>query len=357
MTENTNDKAPPSAKIAQVVEHLFREEAAKIVASLTRVFGLENLSLAEDVVQEALVRAMQTWPYYGVPENPAAWIMQVARNRAYDVVRRETTFRNKEHLIADVSRIREAVEAPAIYFGQELEDDRLRMLFVCCHPVLAPEAQVMLALKTLCSFSVPEIARAFLTNGEAVAKRLTRAKQKIRDEKVPYEIPAGEELTARLDTVLHTLYLLFNEGYKASNGEKLVRADLCSEAIRLCSLLAQHPSGNAPKTHALLALMLLNGARLAARTDAEGHLLRLRDQDRGCWDWQMIGRGMYYLDRAIAAGEMSNYHLQAGIAAVHCTASDFESTDWSRAVALYDRLLELDDSPIVHLNRAVALAQ
>jgi len=342
--------------VSQVVEHLFRHEAGKMVSTLTRIFGIEHLNLAEDVVQEALARALQTWPYYGIPKNPSAWILQVSRNLALDVVRRERVFRNKEIEIVHLMEQQNPAPNEAVFLDQELKDDRLRMMFACCHPLVAPEAQVALALKTLCGFSTAEIARAFLTGEAVIAKRLTRAKQKIREARVPFDIPAGEELSRRLDGVLQTLYLLFNEGYKASTGEKLVREELCHEAIRLVDLLSQHPAGNRPKTHALLALMLLNGARLPTRVDAEGNLLRLKEQDRTRWDPPMIARGMFHLAQSAAGAEITAYHLQAGIAACHCAAKDCDSTDWRQIQSLYDRLIEFDDSPVVALNRAVALA-
>ena len=238
----------------------------------------------------------------------------------------------------------------------EIADDSLRMMFVCCHPQIPREAQVALALRTLCGFSVAEIASAFLTTEAAIAKRLTRAKQRIRSARIAFEIPAGEELTARLNGVLQTLYLLFNEGYKASVGERLIREELCQEAIRLTELLAGHAAGNQPKCQALLALMFLNAARLPARTDAEGNILRLKEQDRSRWDKPMIARGMFHLAQSASGSEISEYHLQAGIAACHCAASNFEDTDWRQILSLYDRLVELDDSPVVALNRAVAVA-
>jgi RNA polymerase sigma factor (sigma-70 family) len=342
--------------ISQLVEHLFRHESAKMVATLTRIFGIEHLNLAEDVVQEALGRALQTWPYRGVPENPSAWIMRASRNLALDVIRREKVFHAKEAEIARLMERDGSAPEVAVSLEHEIADDRLRMMFVCCHPVISPEAQVALALKTLCGFSVPEISHAFLTTEAAIAKRLTRAKQKIQEAQVPFEIPAGNELQRRLDSVLQSLYLLFNEGYKASSGEKLVREELCKEAICLTELLAQHPAGNQPKTHALLALMLLNAARISARADDEGNLLRLEEQDRTRWDQEMIARGMFHLRESAAGADISEYHLQAGIAACHATAMDYQSTDWARILSLYDRLIELDHSPVVALNRAVAVA-
>jgi RNA polymerase sigma-70 factor (ECF subfamily) len=346
---------PPG--VSQVVEHLFRHEAGKMVAILTGIFGIEHLTLAEDVVQETLARALQTWPFYGVPKNPAAWIMRASRNLAVDVVRRQKVFRDKE---AELIRLMER-EGPtpdaAIFPEPEITDDTLRMMFVCCHPSIPAEAQVALALKTLCGFSVTEIARAFLTTDAAIAKRLTRAKQKIREARIPFEIPVGEELGPRLDGVLPSLYLLFNEGYKASIGEKLVREELCHEAIRLTSLLAEHPAGDQPRTHALLALMLLNCARIPARMDGEGNLLLLQEQDRSTWRQPMIARGLFHLTQSAAGNELTPFHLQAGIAACHCAAKDYASTDWPRILSLYDHLIEFDDSPVVALNRAVALAE
>jgi len=345
-----------SAGVSQLVEHLFRHESGKMVATLTGIFGIEHLNLAEDVVQEALARALQTWPYRGIPENPAAWIMRASRNLALDVVRREKVFRAKEPEIARLMERDGSAPEAAIFSEHEIADDRLRMMFVCCHPVIRPEAQVPLALKTLCGFSVTEISHAFLTTEAAIAKRLTRAKQKIQEAQVPFEIPTGDELTRRLDSVLQSLYLLFNEGYKASSGENLVREELCDEAIRLTELLEQHRASNQPKTHALLALMLLNAARIPARQDNEGNLLRLKEQDRAVWDQTMIARGMFHLHESAAGSDISEYHLQAGIAACHATAIDYKSTDWAKILSLYDRLIEFDDSPVVALNRAVAVA-
>ena len=342
--------------VSHLIEHLFRHESAKMIATLTRIFGIEHLSLAEDVVQEALSRALETWPYRGIPEKPSAWIMRASRNLALDVIRRQKRFRAKEAEIAQLMERDGSAGETATFSEHEIADDRLRMMFVCCHPVIPSEAQVALALKTLCGFSVAEISHAFLTTEAAIAKRLTRAKQRIEEARVPFEIPTGDELARRLDSVLQSLYLLFNEGYKASSGEKLVRGELCEEAIRLTELLAQHPAGNHPKTHALLALMLFNAARLAAREDDRGNLLRLEEQDRTRWDQAMIARGMSHLRESAAGGAVSEYHLQAGIAACHATANDYQSTDWIRILSFYDRLMEFDDSPVVALNRAVAVA-
>lgn len=344
----------------RLAEHLFRHESGKLVSLLTRTFGVDRLQLAEDVVQETLIRALQTWPYYGIPDNPAAWITQTAKNLALDHVRRENNFRDKESSIA-ASAHRWTAEpgdaSDSIFFDDELSDNRLRMMFACCHPLIPQEARVALTLKTLCGFNIPEIAKAFLTTEAAVAKRLTRARQRIREARIPFEIPTGDEVLVRLESVEQSLYLLFNEGYKASVGESLIREELCREAIGLTNLLTQHPVGNQPRTHALLALMLLNAARLPARLDADGHILLLKEQDRSLWDQSLIAQGMAHLARSAAGDELSAFHLEAGIAACHCMARDYASTDWPRILSLYDRLAELDDSPVVALNRAVAIAQ
>lgn len=351
--------APSAVDIPGLTDHLFRHEAAKLVAVLTGIFGIERWQLAEDVVQEAMVRALQTWPYYGVPKNPAAWLTKAAKNLALDTLRREKNFQEKQpQIISHIEQLPGETEVGnSLAFESEIKDDRLRMMFVCCHPLVSREDQVALALKTLCGFSPPEIAKAFLTTEAAIAKRLTRAKLKIREARIRFEIPEGEAAARRLDGVLQSLYLLFNEGYKAARGAKLVREEICHEAIRLTGLLVAHPAGNQPRTHALLALMLLSAARLPARVDGAGNLLRLQEQDRTRWDQAMIARGMFHIAQSAAGSEISEYHLQAGIAAGHCAAPDYAATDWRQILALYDRLVEFDDSPVIALNRAVALAE
>ena len=354
---NPGDTVPPD--VIQVVDHLFRREAGKMVATLTRILGFENLQLAEDVVQDALLKAMQNWAFSGVPRNPSAWLMQVARNQALDAVRRQQNFRSKEPDITAYFEHRSGTQPgpETVHFDDEIRDDQLRMIFACCHPDLPRESQVALTLKTLCGFGEEEIAAAFLTSTAATAKRLVRARQCLREAGISLEIPAGSELLPRLDTVLQTLYLLFNEGYKASHGDELIRQDLCNEAIRLTTLLVDHPAGNQPKTHALLSLMLLAGARLSARLDAEGNLLLLAEQDRSLWDRAMIQRGLAHLNRSAAGEEISEFHLQAGIAYCHCTAANYEATDWQRILTLYDILIETNNSPVVALNRAVAISR
>lgn len=353
-----HEQPQAAGEIVKLADHLFREESGKLVSVLTRIFGIERLNLAEDVVQEALVSALQTWPYYGIPKNPAAWITQTAKNLALDLIRREGRFRNKQaEIAASIEQWPASATSDSPAFDSEIKHDRLRLIFTCCHPLIQQEAQIALALKTLCGFGSGEIAKAFLTTEAAIAKRLTRARSRIRELGIPFEIPAGEELSTRLDGVLQTLYLLFNEGYKASTGRSLIKEELCYEAIRLTAVLANHPITNQPGTHALLALMLFNGARLATRLDGEGNILRLKEQDRTRWNRKMISQGMLHLTKAAAGNEITHYHLQAAIAAHHCSARDYQSTDWQRILHLYDQYIQIDDNPVVALNRAVVIAQ
>ena len=353
-----NAVAPPIPEVPRLAEHLFRHEAGKLVSVLTGIFGIDRLQMAEDVVQEALVRALQTWPYDGIPDNPPAWLMQTAKRLALDLIRREKVFLHKQpEIVASVEqRLADAGPGNAPMFDDEIKDGRLRLIFACCHPLIPQEAQTALALKTLCGFSPREIASAFLTTEAAIAKRLTRARQSIQQQGIPFEIPTGAELSTRLDGVLQILYLLFNEGYKASTGESLVRGELCREAIRLAAALSEHPASSQPRTLALLSLMLLNTARLSGRMDPEGNILRLQEQDRSTWDRALIGLGLGHLARAAAGEAFSEYHFQAGIAACHCIAPDYQSTDWVAILAHYDQWMKISESPVVALNRAIAVA-
>jgi len=345
-----------NASAHEVAGHFFRHEGAKVVAALTAHLGAHRLQLAEDVVQEALLRALQTWSYHGVPDHPAAWLTQVAKNLAINALQREQRWNEKQDGIA--TERERWLSAPADDVTHEtFADDTLRMMFVCFHPELAAEAQTALALRTLCGFSPAEIATAFLASEAAIAKRLVRARQRIRELALPFAVPEPTELSSRLSGVLHTLYLLFNEGYKASSGDRLVREDLCHEAIRLVALLTEHPATREPRAFALLALMLLNAARLSARTDDAGNLLRLHEQDRTDWDHAMIQRGIASLHLAAQGFTLSVYHIEASIAATHCTAPDASATNWPRILLLYDQLLALTGSPVTAMNRAVAVAR
>lgn len=346
----------PLNEPAKIAADLFRSEGARLVAMLISHFGTHRLQLAEDVVQEALVRALQTWPYRGVPDNPAAWLTQTAKNLALDHLRREQRWNQKQEDIAGEHE--RWLSTPASDEKHDtFADDTLRMMFVCFHSQLSTEAQTALALRTLCGLSPAEIAAAFLCSEAAVNKRLVRARQRIRELALPFDVPGPAELPERLDGVLRTLYLLFNEGYKASSGDRLVREDLCQEAIRLTVLLAGNPVTREPRVHALLALMLLNAARLPARTDDAGNLLRLHEQNRGSWDSSLIQLGIHHLGLAAAGEKLSEYHLEAGIAACHSIAPDDASTDWPRILSLYDQLVALNASPVAAMNRAVAVAR
>src|SRR5579864_4792915 len=359
--------------VGELVDHLFRHSAGQMVATLTRMLGPQNLSLAEEVVQDALVRAIETWPHRGVPENPRGWLMQVARNRALDCLRRDATRARKAGELAaepvnapapmapmdpmaPMTSTR-AQTSPATLLDPEGSgaDDTLVMILMCCHPALAREAQVALTLKTVGGFSVDEIARAFLLRPAAVAQRLVRAKRLLRERRIAFELPA-RGLGARIGSALETIYLMFNEGYAATAGDDLVRSDLCGEAVRLAAILADHPATTLPEVHALLALMLFQASRLPARCDAEGALVLLADQDRRRWDRALIGRALGHLERCAAGGRATAYHLEAGIAACHAMAPSYAATDWAQILALYDDRLALAPSPVVVLNRAVALS-
>jgi RNA polymerase sigma-70 factor (ECF subfamily) len=337
---------PP--EVGALVEHLFRHSAGHMVSRLARWLGAARLDLAEEAVQDALLRALATWPFRGVPAEPRGWLFQVARNRAVDLLRREASLRGK--LDGFDGRLEESPPAPA------LGDDELAMIFMCCHPSLPPAARVALTLKTVGGFSVEEIAAAFLAEGDAIAQRLVRAKRQIREQPIAIEIPAEDELGGRLDSVLDVLYLLFNEGYSAHGGPNLTRAELCGEAIRLAEILAGNPATDRPVVHALLALMLLQASRVPARVDEAGDVLLLAEQDRGVWDQELIGRGLRHLDRAASGRTITAYHVEAAIAAAHAVAVDDAATDWGYVVRLYDDLLAIKASPVVELNRAIALA-
>ena len=340
---------------SHVADDLFRREGARLVATLAAHLGTHRLQLAEDAVQEALVRALQTWPYRGIPDNPAAWLAQAAKNLALDALRREQTWQRKEAQITVEQERWLTRDEPAD--EPHLADDTLRMLFVCFHPQLSIEAQLALALRTVCGMSPAEIGAAFLTSEAAIAKRLVRARQLIRDLHLPFAVPDAADLPQRLDGVLAALYLLFNEGYKASSGDRLIREELCHEAIRLTRLLAAHPATALPSTKALLALMCLNAARLKARISAEGEIVRLHHQDRSQWNASLIQDGILALGAASSGETISPYHLEAGIAACHCLAADEASTDWPRILSFYDQLLLLKPTPVVAMNRSVALAR
>jgi len=339
-------------------EHLFRRESGRLVAALVRIFGVHNLALAEDVVQDAFCRALEVWKVRGLPDNPSAWLMATAKNRALDVVRRERTARTFAPEIARMLEsewtlspaVAEAFAAPAI------RDEQLRMMFSCCHPELPEHTQVALVLNILCGFGAPEIAAAFLTGRAAMEKRLSRGKKLLASAAQLFDL-ADAAFTSRLSAVRAALYLLFNEGYHGTSVEGAVRKDVCGEAIRLTELLLEAPQAAVPETLALAALMCLHAARLPGRLDPGGELHPLMEQDRGRWDATLIAKGLDYLERSAEGRQVSAYHVEAAIASVHTTAPAADQTDWAAIVALYDKLMTIAPSPVVALNRAIAIAQ
>jgi RNA polymerase sigma-70 factor (ECF subfamily) len=339
-----------------LLEHLFRHQSGRIVAHLARLMGPAHLDLAEEAVQDAMLRALQSWPYAGLPENPRAWLFRVAHNAAIDALRRsKMTAEKSDALVAELSHSGARTPDDPL-LEEQLRDDELRMIFMCCHPEISREASVALSLKTVGGFSVREIASAFLSDDATVAQRLVRVKRQIRERRLTLDMPHGAELDQRLDAVSEVIYFMFNEGYTAHEGESLIRRDLCMEAVRLGRLIAAS-SISQPRVDALVALMALQAARLAARIDEAGDLILLDAQDRGKWDEGLIALGFHHFDRSMRGDVVSPYHTQAAIAATHARATHPESTDWPLILDLYNQLLALNPSPVVALNRAVAVGK
>ncbi len=339
----------PAARARATAEAVYRAESRRVFATLVRLLG--DFDLAEEALHDAFRAALEQWPRDGVPANPRAWLVSAGRFKAIDGIRRRARF----VAIDDVAEQVEAIADDAQpWDGEGIEDDRLRLVFTCCHPALSPDAQVALTLREVCGLTTEEIAQAFLSAAPTLAQRIVRAKAKIRDARIPYQVPSAAELPERLDSVLRVVYLVFNEGYSASSGESLTRVDLSGEAIRLGRLLVELLPE--PEAIGLLALMLLHESRRAARTSPTGELILLADQDRALWNRDQIAEGSALVERALGSRRFGPYALQAAIAAVHAEAATADATDWSEIVGLYDVLLRAEPSPVVELNRAVAVA-
>lgn len=351
--------APSQGSATTALDHLFRHEAGKMAGAVVRLVGLGNLDLIDDVVQDTLVHAMEVWKFAGPPDNPAAWLMRAARNRAIDLIRRQRTARRFAPEVAELLTTEWSL-APTVdhaFLESEIADGELRLMFSLCDGRLPVETQVLVILKYLCGFGVRELAQAFLLGEDAVEKRLTRARSTLQSSGALAEIADRSRLRARLPAVRQALYLLFNEGYHGSHPHEVVRAELCSEALRLTELLATHPVTDEPEVHALMALFCLSAARLSARCTIQGDLIPLDEQDRARWDATLLARGFAALDRSACGDVLTETHAEAAIAAKHAAARSWAATDWPGIVALYDHLLTLRPTPVVALNRAVAVGQ
>ena len=348
---------PVHGSCQQLVDHLFRHEAGKMIAVLTRIFGIHNLELVEDTVQETFMKSLQVWKYHSLPENPSAWLMRVARNRTVDLIRRQQKMADISEELSDLLQSEAEQAIDSFFLDTEIADSQLRMIFACCHPALHPEDQVALTLKTVSGFGVQEIARALVSQESTIQKRIYRAKEYIRQKDIRFEIPIGQALKERLEIVYTVLYLLFNEGYHSMKADELIRYDLCAEAMRLCQLLSEHVVGKEPSTFALLSLMCFQASRFNSRMGDDNAIILLEQQDRSKWDHKLIGQGYRYLNQSATGDYLSVYHIESAIAAEHCLAHDFGSTNWKALLQLYDYLLERKPTPIVRLNRAIILSQ
>lgn len=332
-----------------------------MVSVLTKIFGIENLETAEDVVQQTFINAINVWKLKGIPDNPSAWLFRVAKNKTIDIIRRnkhsvQFDFSDNEKiLLTSEYTLLPAMEN--LWKAELIQDDLLRMMFACCHPEISQENQITLILKTLCGFSTAEIAKAFLTSEDTVSKRLYRTKEFFRENKVQFTIPSVNELRSRTNTVLNAIYLLFNEGYNSTHAKQLIRKDLIEEAVMLCRLLAVNHYTQLPETYALMALMYFHSARSESRLTAEGEIILLPHQERSKWNLELIELGNKYMNMAAFGNDISTYHIEAAIAFEHCSAKNFDETNWQRISELYELLLKISPSPIIEVNRAVAVLQ
>jgi len=350
-----------SFDITRLTDLLFRRESGKMVAVLTKTFGTENLQLAEDVVQETFITAINSWTFKGIPDDPSAWLFRVAKNKAIDIIRRNRfslQFDFSDHekqLLASEYTLAAAMDN--LWREDMVKDDMLRMMFACCHPDISGESQITLILKTLCGFSTAEIARSFLTTEDTISKRLYRTKEFFRQHKIKLSIPSVGELKTRTNAVLNSVYLLFNEGYNSTHSELLIRKDLIGEAMLLCRLLIESPHTQLPETYALMALMCFHASRSEGRLTPEGEIILLPDQDRATWDQELISTGNYYMNKAASGSVLSAYHLEAAIAYEHCAAKSFSETNWQTILQYYEWLGDIAPSPVASLNKVVVIMQ
>lgn len=346
-----------SRNIDQTVSHLFRQASGKMVAVLVKIFGTENYALAEDVVQDALLSGLETWKFNGIPDNPEAWLFRVAKNKAIDIIRRKKYLTDADFSDPGQQPTTAGDMLDRHWQEQSIKDDFLAMMFACCHPGISPENQVTFILKSLCGFSTREVARAFLTTEDTISKRLYRTKEFFRAHRIRPQIPPLAQLSDRLDAVLNSLYLLFNEGYSATQHEQLIREDIIAQAMYLCQCLLDHAHTRQPRTAALMALFSFHAARVRSRLHANGTIVPLSQQDRQQWDKSLIATGNEWLNKAAVGATFSPFHLEAAIAYEHCIAPGYTATNWKRILSYYDALLQLTKDPIILLNRSVALLE
>src|SRR5436190_1900161 len=348
-----------NSEVYKTIDHLFRQEAGKMVAVLTRIFGFPNIEQAEDIVQDTILKALEIWKWGKIPDNPQAWLYKAAKNKAIDIIRKEKLKYKIENEISFLLKSEYSL-APKInemFTEGEIKDSQLRMMFACCHPGISEENQITIILKTLCGFSTAEIAKTFLTSEDTVSKRLYRTKDFFRENKIKLEIPSEQELAGRTHAVLNSIYLLFNEGYNSTHSDELIRKDLINEAMLLCKLLTENKNTCLPETFALIALMCFHSSRSDSRLTTEGEIILLPNQDRSKWNYNLIKEGNEYMNKAAFGDTVSSYHIEAAIAFEHCTAQSFNETNWKRILELYEWLSEISPSPITEMNKAVAIMQ
>ncbi|MBW1297612.1 RNA polymerase sigma factor [Aquimarina litoralis] len=347
--------------IHSTLNHLFRQESGKMVAVLVKIFGIENIEIAEDVVQDALVSALETWKFRGIPDNPKAWLYRTARNKAIDIIRRKKhsktiDFSDPERKLL-TSEYTLSSTMDNFWKEEYIQDDFLAMMYACCHPDISPENQITFILKSLCGFSTKEVAKSFLTSEDTISKRIYRTKEYFRKHQIRPEIPYPEEITSKTSVVLNTIYLIFNEGYNSTHNDQLIRKDIISQALWLCKSLLDVELTQLPEVYALMALMLFHTARLDSRINDQGELILLSDQDRTSWNKELIAQGSRYLNQSAFGESLSTYHLEAAIAYKHCVADSYDNTDWKEILKYYDLLLKIKKDPIVSLNRCLVILE